>query len=133
MKLRRRFRERGAAAVEMALVLPFLVLLLGGIVDLGRAFMAEVVVTNAAREGSRMAQIDRNATTTGTSIQNRAVAAATGVASPTVVATPTTACSNSATAQVTVTVSTSFDWLFLAALPGLTNPQTLTGTSTIGC
>jgi Flp pilus assembly protein TadG len=47
-------RERGAAAVEMAIVLPLLLLVLGGIVDLGRALYGEVIVTNAAREGARM-------------------------------------------------------------------------------
>lgn len=46
-------RERGAAAVEMAIVLPMLLLVLGGIVDLGRALYGQVILTNAAREGAR--------------------------------------------------------------------------------
>ena len=46
-------RQRGAAAVELALVLPLLLLLLGGIVDFGRFFFAQVQFANASREGVR--------------------------------------------------------------------------------
>ena len=52
--LRRRRGERGAAAVEMALILPVLLLLVGGIIDFGRAFNAQMTLTQAAREGARM-------------------------------------------------------------------------------
>ena len=47
--------ERGQSLVEMALVLPLLLLLRVGIVDLGRGFHHAVIVTNAAREGARAA------------------------------------------------------------------------------
>ena len=47
-------RERGAAAVEMAIVLPLLLLVIGGLVDFGRAFYLNSVITNASREGARM-------------------------------------------------------------------------------
>lgn len=46
--------ESGAAAVEMALVLPFLILLLAGIVDFGLAFNARVTLSHAARESVRV-------------------------------------------------------------------------------
>ena len=45
--------ERGAAAVELALVLPILILLLFGIVELGRGYNAKITLTHAAREGAR--------------------------------------------------------------------------------
>lgn len=45
--------SKGASALEFALVLPLLVLLLMGILDWGYYFYAEQVVTNAAREGAR--------------------------------------------------------------------------------
>lgn len=45
--------DTGAAAVEMALVLPFLLLLLCGIIDFGLAFNARVSLTHAAREAAR--------------------------------------------------------------------------------
>lgn len=46
--------QRGANLIEMALVTTLLLLLFGGIVDLGRAFHSYIVITNAAREGARM-------------------------------------------------------------------------------
>jgi Flp pilus assembly protein TadG len=47
--------ERGANLVEMAIVLPFLLLLLAGVIDLGRAFYTYLSLTNAVREGARFA------------------------------------------------------------------------------
>ena len=47
--------DRGAAAVEAALILPVLLLLICGVVDLGRALHAQITVTAAAREGARAA------------------------------------------------------------------------------
>lgn len=47
--------ERGQSLVEMALVLPLLLLLLVGIIDFGRAFNNYIIITNAAREGARYA------------------------------------------------------------------------------
>lgn len=50
---RSRRGERGAAAVEFALVLPILMLLIFGIVDFGRMLSAKITLTEAAREGAR--------------------------------------------------------------------------------
>jgi Flp pilus assembly pilin Flp len=47
--------EDGTSLVEFALVAPVLLLLLVGILDLGRAVNALVTVSNAAREGSHYA------------------------------------------------------------------------------
>lgn len=47
--------ERGANLVEFAIVLPLLVLILAGMVDVGRAFNSYMVIANAAREGARAA------------------------------------------------------------------------------
>ena len=49
--------ERGAELVEFALVLPLLLVLIGGIVDFGFLFQRYEVVTNAAREGARLASL----------------------------------------------------------------------------
>lgn len=45
-------RQRGQSFVEMALILPILLILLGGVVDLGRGFIILVAVENAAGEGA---------------------------------------------------------------------------------
>ncbi|MDH3307350.1 MAG: pilus assembly protein [Acidimicrobiia bacterium] len=47
--------DRGAALVETALVLPFLVLLILGMVDLGRAIVTHVEIQDAAQEGAMFA------------------------------------------------------------------------------
>ena len=49
--------EDGAAAVEFALLLPLLVVLLFGFIQFGTAFNTKIQATNAAREGARMAVV----------------------------------------------------------------------------
>lgn len=46
--------QRGAAAVELALVLPILATLIFGAVECGRYFYAKNTLTHAAREGARV-------------------------------------------------------------------------------
>jgi len=48
-------KRRGAAVVEMALILPVFFMVILGIVEFGRAMMVAQIVTNAAREGAREA------------------------------------------------------------------------------
>ena len=49
-----RFRSRrGQEVVEMALVLPLLLILVFGMVDFGLLVYDKAIVTNAAREGAR--------------------------------------------------------------------------------
>ncbi|HZA91587.1 MAG TPA: TadE family protein [Gemmatimonadales bacterium] len=50
---RGRRSERGQALAEFALVLPLLMLLIGGIIEFGRAWNIKQAVTDAAREGAR--------------------------------------------------------------------------------
>lgn len=45
--------DRGAAAVELALILPVLLLIVFGIIDFGRMLNAQITLTEAAREGAR--------------------------------------------------------------------------------
>jgi Flp pilus assembly protein TadG len=47
--------QTGAELVEFALVLPILLLVFGGIVDFGLLLQRQQVITNAAREGARLA------------------------------------------------------------------------------
>ena len=48
-------QQDGAAAVEFALLLPLLVLLLFGFIQFGTAFNTRIQATNAAREAARVA------------------------------------------------------------------------------
>ena len=49
--------ERGSNVIEMAIVLPLLLLLIMGILDFGFLFQRYVVLTNAAVEGARVATL----------------------------------------------------------------------------
>jgi hypothetical protein len=53
-------RQRGQALVEFALVFPVVILMLVGLFDLGRAVFAYNTVTNAAREGARLAIVNQD-------------------------------------------------------------------------
>jgi len=51
----KRFRsEAGASAVEFALLLPVLMMILFGIIEFGLALYQQAVLTNASREGARL-------------------------------------------------------------------------------
>jgi len=55
--------RKGQGLVEFAILLPLLVLIIFGVLDLGRAFFALVAITNAAREGARVYTIYPSQTT----------------------------------------------------------------------
>ena len=50
--------ECGVSALEMALILPLILLIVFGIIDFGRLYSARVVLTNLAREGGSLASRD---------------------------------------------------------------------------
>jgi Flp pilus assembly protein TadG len=120
-----RHRERGAAAVEMALILPLLILLVGGIVDLGRLFWVEVQITNAAREGARAGVVQGDVVARA----NAAGSTAAGWQTPTF----TGSCTTTPDGDVTVQTSASFDFIFLNIIPGVPSSKTLTASATMGC
>jgi len=49
--------QRGQAIVEMALVLPILLLIVFGIIEFGRLYACDLAINNAAREGARAAAL----------------------------------------------------------------------------
>ena len=51
--------KRGQALIEFAFILPFLLVIVGGIVDFGLAFFIGQVIENAAREGARAGAVVR--------------------------------------------------------------------------
>ena len=57
---RQRQMQRGAAAVEFALILPILLALLVGGIDASLALYDKAVITNASREGARAGIVARN-------------------------------------------------------------------------
>ncbi|HEY48216.1 MAG TPA: pilus assembly protein [Anaerolineae bacterium] len=45
--------ERGQELIELAILLPLLLVIAFGVLDLGRLYHAAITITNAAREGAR--------------------------------------------------------------------------------
>jgi len=52
-------RRSGVAAVEFAFLLPFLLILLLGVWEIGRLIEVQQILNNAAREGARLASLGR--------------------------------------------------------------------------
>lgn len=118
--------DRGAAAVEFALIVPLLLLLLLGVVEFGRVLNAQLQLSAAARESVRVMAIQKQpATAIGA-----AIAAAPNLRPLLVAANvQVTPVSCGATTDVTVTITYSMDLLsglFADAIP-------LTGRAVMRC
>ena len=55
--MKRRQKERGQSVAEFALILPVLIIVMAGLLDLGRLYYSYVAVTDAAGEGAAYAAI----------------------------------------------------------------------------
>ncbi len=135
----RRGDDAGAAAVEFALVMPLLFLLVFGIIDFGRAYQAKVELTHASREGVRVWALTQDAVAAGD--RTRAAAPSLELASTAAfeVTTTTTTCTFGQ--ATTLTASYQFSYItplssLMAALPGgsaLASPVTLTESGVMRC
>jgi Flp pilus assembly protein TadG len=63
-------KQRGAAVVEFALILPILLLLLVGTIDASLALYDKAVITNASREGARAGIVARSPPLTDAQIKS---------------------------------------------------------------
>src|SRR6478609_908653 len=68
--VKRRREQRGAAALEFALIVPVLVAVVFGIVDFGWAINRDTLVNNAAREGAREGSLNPSQTAIVTVVRN---------------------------------------------------------------
>jgi len=93
--------ERGVSLVEAALVLPFLVLLAFGVVDISRAYFDAAAVQEAAIEGALYASLNPTDPATAVTLAENTVS------SPDFTGAVTVTCPS--TTQVTVTVSYTFN------------------------
>jgi len=58
--MRSRNRNKGQSLVEFALIFPFVFLLITGFLDVSRAVFAYASISNAVREGTRYASVNKN-------------------------------------------------------------------------
>jgi len=76
-------REEGAAAVEFALILTVLVMILFGIIEFGRAYSSLEIYVSAAREGARVAAVRGSPEEVNSRINQAVVGYPIGPGSPT--------------------------------------------------
>lgn len=124
MTRRRWGSESGAAAVEFALVLPILVLILFGVIEFGGVYNAQLMLTGAAREAARSMAVDGVVA----DAQQLARDAAVGIDSADLDVTVSPA---ACAAGTDVTVTVVYDRPFLTGLFGAT--VELTGLATRRC
>lgn len=118
-----RSRERGAAAVEFALVAPILIALVLGIAVFSRAYQVQSSLSMAAREGARVMALEQD----NTAAETRAEEAASELGVPgTDASALACAIDDSGTETTTVTVSYTFDFI------GVTIPMTGQGVMRCG-
>ncbi|WP_162602249.1 TadE/TadG family type IV pilus assembly protein [Nocardioides daejeonensis] len=134
VRVRRRRDEDGAAAVEFALVVIPLVLILFGIISYAYMFSVRQALTQAAAEGARAAAVAQtNPTGAATNAVNKALEGngnlSCGTNGLTCTATPPAACQGGSAKCVTVTVSLNYDAFDPFNLPLIPMPSTLSFTS----
>ena len=128
-------KDAGAAAVEFALMLPLLLLLVFGIIDFGRALNAQITITQAAREGARLDALNQP------NVVPRTQAAAVGLSG--VAVTVVTACPPGSGPAANADVKVSYAFTFITPIgaiaslfaggPGLGSPLTLTAQGVMPC
>lgn len=98
-------RDHGAVMLELALVLPILVMLLVGIFQFGLAYSAQVSISGAAREGARALALGESAGAVDAAVNGAAgVADVTSITKGGCPANPTPG----STAYATVTVHATY-------------------------
>ena len=100
-------RRHGVAMIEFAFCLPILLLLVFGIMEMGRALMVYQILTNGAREGARLAIIPGSTDAQVTSKIDTYMTNA-GISGHTRQVSPSIGASNSGDA-ITITVSVPFN------------------------
>lgn len=117
--------ERGAVAVEFALLAPVLVMILLGIMEFGRAYNVQTSLTNAAREGVRNMAIDNSQASARTAAKNAAPLLTPPLLDANIAFSPANC---TVGAQMTVTITYS-----LSTLTGIAGPFAMTGKGTMLC
>jgi Flp pilus assembly protein TadG len=155
--------ERGGVAVEFAIILPVLMLLVFGIIDFGHAWYMRHLMSDASREGARygtryqtvtgnttqrllptalspsisdyiLKTAAENGGTSGWGLKSLLPADADATATPTGPATTETSGTKLAGEDLTVTVNATKTWFVLGSIiPGFGSSKQLTVSTTMKC
>ncbi|MCW2812301.1 MAG: pilus assembly protein TadE [Friedmanniella sp.] len=119
--------DRGAAAVEFALVAPLLLAMALGIMEFGRVFNTQTLLSAASREGARTMALQNSATAARTSAKGAATKLALTDAQISVSSCPAAV----TTPATSTTVIITYNFTFVTKLFG--SGLTLKGTSVMRC
>jgi Flp pilus assembly protein TadG len=141
---KRRKNDHGAAALEFALVLPILIVVVFGIIDYGVVFAQNLALSNAARQAARFGAVEGRTC-------SQIISEATGTISGEMIAykssnltTPavtrggactgaTKPCTGSSGDSVKVTINYQADFLLPMPIPGFPSSKNLVGKGEFKC
>ena len=117
MKLPRKLLKNttGSVAVEFALFLPLLLVLIFGVVELGSAWYSKQMLVNASREGARLGAL-LNSGLTDSDVQNHVLVLLSDAGFPGSPTVTVSGVADSAGSPVSVQVESSYDLPVLGAL-----------------
>lgn len=133
--------DRGAAAVEFALVVPFLLLIVFGIVNFGFVFAQQLSLSNGARQAARYAVVD-GPTCAQIRTEGRNSGATIGMTGADVPVPVVTGCADDGTkpcastprgTNITVTMTRVSPWVVPLPPFNLLTPPTLIGRGIMRC
>ena len=118
--------DRGAVALEFAILAPILMMLLVGMLEFGFMFQAQLAVTHAAREGARMAAVGDGSEWDAAVVEARAFPLTTADGLSISLTQPDAA-------SVRVTVSYPWSWRVIPSAPfiNLDDPPILSSSATM--
>jgi Flp pilus assembly protein TadG len=120
-----RASERGAVAVEFAILAPVLVMLLLGIMEFGRAYNAQASISAAAREGVRVMAVSNDKTAARTAAKSAAVSLKPALTDANISFGGATCTPG---AQISITISYN-----LTTMTGIAGPFSMTGKGAMLC
>ena len=123
--------ERGASAVEFALLLPVLLLLVLGIVEFGRGFQVSGTLSAAAREGVRVMALQNDPAAARTAVRGAAPTLDPALTNAQITVTPAACPTTTGATPVNVRVTVEYPMPFLTDFFGAS--VDLTGTGVMRC
>ncbi len=112
--------ESGASAVEFAILLPLLMMIVFGIIEFGFALYQQAILTNASREGARLGIVQSVPPITNAAVDAKidTYLTAAGITPGNVTRTPPPVLTGGTGSPVTVTLTLPYTFV---VLPGLTS------------
>ena len=129
--MRTRLRDQhGASAVEFAMIVPLVLVLVLGIAEFGRAFQVQGTLSAAAREGVRMMALQNDPAAARQAVRSAASSLTPGVTDAQITITPA-ACPTLAAGSTQVQLTVDYPMPYLTGFFG--TGLDLTGTGVMRC